>query len=155
MGTNMYPYDSLLKDGDMYGLPVDKLIEKANRFAGVFPEHKYEIVWRLQERKHTCGMTGRWRERHAHAEEGGHRDSGGGRGGRGARRVGHCAHGARPERHHQRHADEPRHLPADEELYTIYAASITIRMVLCYCLPACYRALLMVLNCYGLVYAET
>ncbi|XP_027922473.1 ATPase 9, plasma membrane-type-like isoform X2 [Vigna unguiculata] len=27
-------------------------------FAGVFPEHKYEIVKRLQDRKHICGMTG-------------------------------------------------------------------------------------------------
>jgi H+-transporting ATPase len=37
---------------------VDELIEKADRFAGMFPEHKYEIVRRLQERKHICGMTG-------------------------------------------------------------------------------------------------
>ncbi|BAS93350.1 Os05g0319800, partial [Oryza sativa Japonica Group] len=37
---------------------VDELIEKADGFAGVFPEHKYEIVRRLQERKHICGMTG-------------------------------------------------------------------------------------------------
>ncbi|KAI9075230.1 hypothetical protein K1719_042839 [Acacia pycnantha] len=27
-------------------------------FFGVFPEHKYEIVKRLQARKHICGMTG-------------------------------------------------------------------------------------------------
>ncbi|AQK81782.1 ATPase 8 plasma membrane-type [Zea mays] len=58
MGTNMYPSSSLLKDGDTGGLPVDELIEKADGFAGVFPEHKYEIVRRLQERKHICGMTG-------------------------------------------------------------------------------------------------
>ncbi|XP_052309183.1 plasma membrane ATPase 2-like [Populus trichocarpa] len=38
--------------------PVDKLIEKADGFAGVFPEHKYEIVKRLEARKHVCGMTG-------------------------------------------------------------------------------------------------
>ena len=37
---------------------VDELIEKADGFAGMFPEHKYEIVRRLQERKHICGMTG-------------------------------------------------------------------------------------------------
>merc|ERR1712137_552936 len=30
----------------------------ADGFAGVFPEHKYEIVKKLQERKHICGMTG-------------------------------------------------------------------------------------------------
>ncbi|KAJ8442797.1 hypothetical protein Cgig2_016263 [Carnegiea gigantea] len=61
MGTNMYPSSSLLgqdKDSNVAGLPVDELIEKADGFAGVFPEHKYEIVKRLQERKHICGMTG-------------------------------------------------------------------------------------------------
>nr|ASM90208.1 plasma membrane H+ ATPase 9 [Sesuvium portulacastrum] len=59
MGTNMYPSSSLLgQDSNVTGLPVDELIEKADGFAGVFPEHKYEIVRRLQERKHICGMTG-------------------------------------------------------------------------------------------------
>ncbi|KAF1871699.1 hypothetical protein Lal_00020493 [Lupinus albus] len=61
MGTNMYPSSSLLgqhKDPAIESLPVDELIEKADGFAGVFPEHKYEIVKRLQDRKHICGMTG-------------------------------------------------------------------------------------------------
>ncbi|XP_020102926.1 plasma membrane ATPase-like [Ananas comosus] len=61
MGTNMYPASSLLgqhKDASIAVLPVDELIEKADGFAGVFPEHKFEIVKRLQERKHICGMTG-------------------------------------------------------------------------------------------------
>lgn len=61
MGTNMYPSSSLLgqdKDESIAALPVDELIEKADGFAGVFPEHKYEIVKRLQDRKHICGMTG-------------------------------------------------------------------------------------------------
>ncbi|KAL1315111.1 hypothetical protein AAHE18_16G235900 [Arachis hypogaea] len=61
MGTNMYPSSALLgqdKDASISALPVDELIEKADGFAGVFPEHKYEIVKRLQERKHICGMTG-------------------------------------------------------------------------------------------------
>ncbi|XP_078443683.1 plasma membrane ATPase isoform X2 [Wolffia australiana] len=61
MGTNMYPSSALLgqdKDASMASLPVDELIEKADGFAGVFPEHKYEIVKKLQERKHICGMTG-------------------------------------------------------------------------------------------------
>ncbi|XLR42122.1 hypothetical protein S83_026782 [Arachis hypogaea] len=61
MGTNMYPSSSLLgqsKDAAVSALPVDELIEKADGFAGVFPEHKYEIVKRLQDRKHICGMTG-------------------------------------------------------------------------------------------------
>ncbi|KAF3772908.1 ATPase 10 plasma membrane-type [Nymphaea thermarum] len=60
MGTNMYPASSLLgRDKDENEvLPVDELIEKADGFAGVFPEHKYEIVKILQEKKHICGMTG-------------------------------------------------------------------------------------------------
>lgn len=61
MGTNMYPSSSLLgqyKDESIANLPVEELIEKADGFAGVFPEHKYEIVKKLQERKHICGMTG-------------------------------------------------------------------------------------------------
>nr|AKG55565.1 plasma membrane H+-ATPase [Hevea brasiliensis] len=61
MGTNMYPSSSLLgegKDEAIASLPIDELIEKADGFAGVFPEHKYEIVRRLQTRKHICGMTG-------------------------------------------------------------------------------------------------
>ncbi|KAJ7961902.1 Plasma membrane ATPase [Quillaja saponaria] len=44
--------------GRLSALPIDELIEKADGFAGVFPEHKYEIVKRLQARKHICGMTG-------------------------------------------------------------------------------------------------
>ncbi|XP_015584273.2 plasma membrane ATPase 1 [Ricinus communis] len=61
MGTNMYPSSSLLGEGKneaCASLPIDELIEKADGFAGVFPEHKYEIVRRLQARKHICGMTG-------------------------------------------------------------------------------------------------
>ncbi|CAK7336277.1 unnamed protein product [Dovyalis caffra] len=61
MGTNMYPSSALLgqhPDAPTAALPVDELIEKADGFAGVFPEHKYEIVKRLQARKHICGMTG-------------------------------------------------------------------------------------------------
>ncbi|XP_059635385.1 ATPase 8, plasma membrane-type [Cornus florida] len=61
MGTNMYPSSSLLgqsKDESIAAIPVEELIEQADGFAGVFPEHKYEIVKKLQERKHICGMTG-------------------------------------------------------------------------------------------------
>ncbi|KAL0282510.1 UNVERIFIED_CONTAM: ATPase 8, plasma membrane-type [Sesamum radiatum] len=61
MGTNMYPSSALLgqnKDESIASMPVEELIEKADGFAGVFPEHKYEIVKKLQERKHICGMTG-------------------------------------------------------------------------------------------------
>ncbi|KAI4355802.1 hypothetical protein L6164_004541 [Bauhinia variegata] len=61
MGSNMYPSSSLLgehKDESIASYSIDELIEKADGFAGVFPEHKYEIVKRLQDRKHICGMTG-------------------------------------------------------------------------------------------------
>ncbi|KAK9281827.1 hypothetical protein L1049_004733 [Liquidambar formosana] len=60
MGTNMYPSSSLLgrQKDESEVLPVDELIEKADGFAGVFPEHKYEIVKILQEKKHVVGMTG-------------------------------------------------------------------------------------------------
>ncbi|PNX97061.1 plasma membrane ATPase 4-like protein [Trifolium pratense] len=57
----MYPSSTLLgqdKDANIAAIPVEELIEKADGFAGVFPEHKYEIVKKLQERKHICGMTG-------------------------------------------------------------------------------------------------
>ncbi|KAL0340410.1 UNVERIFIED_CONTAM: ATPase 9, plasma membrane-type [Sesamum radiatum] len=46
------------QDESIASMPVEELIEKADGFAGVFPEHKYEIVKKLQERKHICGMTG-------------------------------------------------------------------------------------------------
>ncbi|XWS49690.1 hypothetical protein CRYUN_Cryun12cG0024800 [Craigia yunnanensis] len=61
MGTNMYPSSSLLGDSKneaIGALPIDELIEKADGFAGVFPEHKFEIVKRLQAKKHIVGMTG-------------------------------------------------------------------------------------------------
>ncbi|KAG6553410.1 hypothetical protein Mapa_005145 [Marchantia paleacea] len=61
MGVNMYPSSALLgqhKDDTIAALPVEELIENADGFAGVFPEHKYEIVKRLLEKKHICGMTG-------------------------------------------------------------------------------------------------
>lgn len=61
MGTNMYPSTSLLgthKDPALLGVPIDELIERADGFAGVFPEHKYEIVAQLQKLKHIVGMTG-------------------------------------------------------------------------------------------------
>ncbi|KMZ75898.1 Proton-exporting ATPase [Zostera marina] len=63
MGTNMYPSSALMNDGrekdpSIATIPMEELIEKADGFAGVFPEHKYNIVKKLQEMKHICGMTG-------------------------------------------------------------------------------------------------
>ncbi|KAI3881959.1 hypothetical protein MKW92_030719 [Papaver armeniacum] len=60
MGTNMYPSSVLFvnnKDNAIAALPIVELIEKADGFAGVSPEHKYEIVKRLQAR-HICGLAG-------------------------------------------------------------------------------------------------
>ncbi|GKV50374.1 hypothetical protein SLEP1_g57081 [Rubroshorea leprosula] len=62
MGTNMYPSSSLLfedKDASIAAaFSINEIIETVDGFAGVLPEHKYEIVKRLQERKHICGVTG-------------------------------------------------------------------------------------------------
>ncbi|XP_050234318.1 ATPase 10, plasma membrane-type-like isoform X2 [Mercurialis annua] len=60
MGTNMYPSSSLLgcEKDENEAIPLDELVEKADGFAGIFPEHKYEIVRILQEKHHIVGMTG-------------------------------------------------------------------------------------------------
>ncbi|XP_044982848.1 ATPase 10, plasma membrane-type-like isoform X1 [Hordeum vulgare subsp. vulgare] len=62
-GTNMHPSAALFgrRDGDGDGaaaVPVEELVESADGFAGVFPEHKHEIVRLLQASGHVCGMTG-------------------------------------------------------------------------------------------------
>ncbi|KAF8344473.1 hypothetical protein F5887DRAFT_971432 [Amanita rubescens] len=60
LGDHMYPA-KVLKDGPPPGsrfLSLDDLILDADGFAGVFPEHKYEIVKRLQGLGHLCAMTG-------------------------------------------------------------------------------------------------
>ncbi|KAJ6536698.1 hypothetical protein DFH09DRAFT_1249792 [Mycena vulgaris] len=60
LGDHMYPA-KVLKDGPAPGSPyanLDALILDADGFAGVFPEHKYDIVKRLQGLGHLCAMTG-------------------------------------------------------------------------------------------------
>ncbi|KAG8927920.1 plasma membrane H+-ATPase [Tulasnella sp. 419] len=60
LGDHMYPA-KVLKDGPTPGgkhLTLDEMIMDADGFAGVFPEHKYEIVKRLQGLGHLCAMTG-------------------------------------------------------------------------------------------------
>ncbi|KAG6401622.1 hypothetical protein SASPL_138486 [Salvia splendens] len=55
----MNPSASLLgnhKDESVAGLLFKELIEKAGGFAGVFSEPKYEIMKKLQDRKHMVGM---------------------------------------------------------------------------------------------------
>uniref|UniRef100_A0ACD5TUH2 Uncharacterized protein n=1 Tax=Avena sativa TaxID=4498 RepID=A0ACD5TUH2_AVESA len=55
-GTNMHPSAALF--GREAVAPVEELVESADGFAGVFPEHKHEIVRILQAQGHVCGMTG-------------------------------------------------------------------------------------------------
>jgi H+-transporting ATPase len=60
LGDHMYPA-KVLKDGPAPGSKhsnLDDMILDADGFAGVFPEHKYEIVKRLQGLGHMCAMTG-------------------------------------------------------------------------------------------------
>ncbi|GAB00025.1 uncharacterized protein L969DRAFT_96638 [Mixia osmundae IAM 14324] len=60
LGDHMYPA-KVLKDGPAPGgkhMSVDEMILDADGFAGVFPEHKYEIVKRLQGLGHLVAMTG-------------------------------------------------------------------------------------------------
>ncbi|KIK22054.1 hypothetical protein PISMIDRAFT_11906 [Pisolithus microcarpus 441] len=60
LGDHMYPA-KVLKDGPAPGgkhMTLDEMILDADGFAGVFPEHKYEIVKRLQGLGHLCAMTG-------------------------------------------------------------------------------------------------
>ncbi len=58
LGADIESVDDILdKDGK---ISVDEIerVEKANGFAQVFPEHKYDIVTALQSRSHIVGMTG-------------------------------------------------------------------------------------------------
>ncbi|KDQ54399.1 hypothetical protein JAAARDRAFT_38563 [Jaapia argillacea MUCL 33604] len=60
LGDHMYPA-KVLKEGPAPGTKhasLDEMIMDADGFAGVFPEHKYEIVKRLQGLGHLCAMTG-------------------------------------------------------------------------------------------------
>ncbi len=58
---NILPADSFLKEGKGKTIMIaeaEELIEKADGFAQVFPEHKFAIVKALQSRNHIVGMTG-------------------------------------------------------------------------------------------------
>jgi H+-transporting ATPase len=60
LGDHMYS-SKVLKDGPPPGSKfnsLDEMIMDADGFAGVFPEHKFEIVKRLQGLGHLCAMTG-------------------------------------------------------------------------------------------------
>ncbi|KAJ7755808.1 plasma membrane H+-transporting ATPase [Mycena metata] len=60
LGDHMYPA-KVLREGPAEDSPyrnLDQLIMDADGFAGVLPEHKYDIVKRLQGLGHLCVMTG-------------------------------------------------------------------------------------------------
>ncbi|KAH9454182.1 hypothetical protein MJO29_007141 [Puccinia striiformis f. sp. tritici] len=60
LGDNMFA-SKVLKDGPPAGskyTSVDNMILEADGFAGVYPEHKYDIVKKLQSLGHMVAMTG-------------------------------------------------------------------------------------------------
>ncbi|OQD72792.1 hypothetical protein PENDEC_c019G01301 [Penicillium decumbens] len=57
LGTKVYNSDRLIHGG-LSGAMAGDLCEKADGFAEVFPEHKYQVVQILQERGHLTAMTG-------------------------------------------------------------------------------------------------
>ncbi|KNZ62104.1 uncharacterized protein VP01_13138g1 [Puccinia sorghi] len=60
LGDNMFA-SKVLKEGPPPGSKfssVDNMILEADGFAGVYPEHKYEIVKKLQSLGHMVAMTG-------------------------------------------------------------------------------------------------
>lgn len=57
LGTKVYNSQRLMAGG-LAGTTQYDLIEKADGFAEVFPEHKYQVVEMLQQRGHLTAMTG-------------------------------------------------------------------------------------------------
>jgi len=57
LGTKVYNSDKLIHGG-LSGTTQHDLVEKADGFAEVFPEHKYQVVEMLQQRGHLTAMTG-------------------------------------------------------------------------------------------------
>jgi H+-transporting ATPase len=57
LGTKVYDSDKLVHGG-LTGTTQHDLCEKADGFAEVFPEHKYQVVEMLQQRGHLTAMTG-------------------------------------------------------------------------------------------------
>ncbi|KAH8651597.1 putative plasma membrane ATPase [Tricladium varicosporioides] len=57
LGTKVYNSERLIHGG-LSGSTQHDLVERADGFAEVFPEHKYQVVEMLQERGHLTAMTG-------------------------------------------------------------------------------------------------
>ena len=55
LGTNIVPASEFLQKSD---LEAERLVETADGFAEVFPEHKFRIIELLQGKGHIVGMTG-------------------------------------------------------------------------------------------------
>ena len=57
LGTKVYNSERLIHSG-LSGATQHDLAERADGFAEVFPEHKYQVVEMLQQRGHLTAMTG-------------------------------------------------------------------------------------------------
>ena len=57
LGTKVYNSDRLIHGG-LSGVTQHDLVERADGFAEVFPEHKYQVVEMIQQRGHLTAMTG-------------------------------------------------------------------------------------------------
>lgn len=57
LGTKVYNSQKLIYGG-LSGTTQHDLVERADGFAEVFPEHKYQVVEMLQQRGHLTAMTG-------------------------------------------------------------------------------------------------
>lgn len=57
LGTKVYNSQKLIHGG-LAGATQHDLVERADGFAEVFPEHKYQVVEMLQQRGHLTAMTG-------------------------------------------------------------------------------------------------
>ena len=55
LGPNIFPSSSFL---DKHEREAQRVVDEADGFAQVFPEHKYQIVELLQREEHIVGMTG-------------------------------------------------------------------------------------------------
>jgi len=57
LGTKVYNSEKLMH-GSLSGSAQHDFVEKADGFAEVFPEHKYQVVEMMQQRGHLTAMTG-------------------------------------------------------------------------------------------------